>query len=59
DVVSELTERLLDGWNPDDIAEHMAHQRLDREILARWARQTEPEDEFRWDLRPEMDYLDP
>ena len=59
DVVSELTERLLDGWNPDDIAEHMAHQRLDREILARWARQTEPEDEFRWDLRPEMDYIDP
>ena len=50
---------MLDSWNPDDIAEHMAHQRLDREILARWARQTEPEDEFRWDLRPEMDYLDP
>ncbi len=57
-IVKDLTRRVLDGWDPEVIAGHMARQRREREILAGWAKQTQPTDQFRWDLRPEMDYLD-
>ena len=30
----------------------------DQEILASWARTVEPPDRYRWDMRPEMDYLE-
>jgi hypothetical protein len=58
-IVADLTQRVLDGWDPKAIAAHMAVQRQDRDILAGWARHTVPADVYRWDLRPEMDYLDP
>jgi len=58
-IVADLTQRVLDGWDPEAIATHMAAQRQDREIHAAWTRNTEPADVYRWDLRPEMDYLDP
>ncbi|MBT7863603.1 MAG: sulfatase-like hydrolase/transferase [Gemmatimonadetes bacterium] len=58
-IVAELTGRVLDGWDPEAISTRMAELRQDREILASWGRQTQPADAYRWDLRPEMDYLDP
>ena len=39
--------------------QQMADLRQDRDILARWGRHVQPPDVCRWDLRPEMDYLDP
>ena len=58
DVRRRLTERVLDGWDPAAVREEMARLRAERPVLAAWARNTQPQDSCRWDLRPEMDYLD-
>ena len=57
-IVEELTEEVLDGWDPEWIAARMAALRQDRQILAAWGRNVQPPDQFRWDLKPEMDYVD-
>ena len=57
-VREELTARVLDGWDPEEVATRMAALRRDNGILADWARHVQPPDRCRWDLRPEMDYLD-
>ncbi len=54
----ELTERVLDGWNPAVIAGKMYRIRQDQDVLGEWAKSVSPPEEIRWDLRPEMDYLD-
>ena len=53
-----LTQKVLEGWNPDAIAEKMTTKRADLMILSAWARHTQPGDKFRWNLLPEMDYLE-
>jgi len=58
DVVSRLTAEVLDGWDPDLVAAQMAELRADNRILKAWAGNVVPDDSYRWDLRPEMDYLD-
>ncbi|MCZ6634004.1 MAG: sulfatase-like hydrolase/transferase [bacterium] len=58
DIVQDLTARILDGWNPEEIKARMAFMRKDQPILTAWGRNTKPKDVIRWDLRPEMDYLD-
>jgi choline-sulfatase len=56
-VRNELLARLLADWNPEVIAATMAAKRGDNAVLRAWARQTNPPDQHRWDLRPEMNYL--
>ena len=36
----------------------MKAKRADAKILADWGRQTQPAEQYRWNLLPEMDYLD-
>ena len=36
----------------------MAQLRAERPILAEWGRNVQPPDSIRWNLKPEMDYLD-
>jgi choline-sulfatase len=55
---AQLTARLLEGWDPQAIATKMAAKRADNAVLTAWAQQTNPPDQYRWDLRPEMNYLD-
>jgi choline-sulfatase len=54
----ELAARVLDDWHPEVIARRIAALRADNRILRAWAQQTQPPDQYRWDLRPEMNYLD-
>lgn len=58
DVRQALTEKVLEGWSPDAIATSMQAKRADLEVMRAWARLTTPADQYRWPLRPEMDYLD-
>ncbi|MBC8230894.1 sulfatase-like hydrolase/transferase [bacterium] len=58
EIREKLTQKVLAGWNPDVIVEKMKAKRADLRILSAWARHTQPEDKFRWNLLPEMDYLD-
>ena len=57
-VREELTREVLDGWDPEWVAAEMAARRQDHAILAQWARSVRPPDQCRWQLLPEMDYLD-
>ncbi len=57
-VRGELERLVLDGWDPAWVREQMARRRTEGGILAEWARRVRPPDVCRWDLRPEMDYLD-
>ena len=57
-IRDELTRAVLDGWDPALIRQEMARRRQDLPILTGWSRHVQPEDACRWDLRPEMDYLD-
>ena len=58
EIRQELVKRVLDGWDPDEIAAKMAAKRADNQILSAWAQHTQPADQYRWDLRPEMNDLD-
>ena len=58
DIKNELTKKVLDGWNPNKIKLQMEEKQLDTQILGRWTRNTQPVDQYRWNLLPEMDYLD-
>ena len=57
-VRAELEGLVLDGWDPAWVREQMARRRAEGRILAEWGRRVQPADVCRWDLRPEMDYLD-
>ena len=57
-IVEQLTAQVLDDWDPEWVSARMAARREDAAILQSWAREVRPDDECRWDLRPEMDYLD-
>lgn len=58
EVLAALTQRVLDGWDPDAIAETMDAKRADNKVLAAWARNVNPPNQYLWDLRPEMNYLE-
>ena len=58
ETAEKLKAKVLNGWDPEWISERMAQLRADRQILALWGRHVRPTDQCRWDLKPEMDYLD-
>jgi choline-sulfatase len=58
DILKRLTQKVLDGWDPDWVAAQIAAKRADTQLLGRWGRNTQPADQYRWNLLPEMDYLD-
>jgi choline-sulfatase len=57
-VREELTALVLEGWNPDAVAQRLAQKRADLDVLAAWAKRVRPPESHRWPLRPEMDYID-
>ena len=58
ETVATLEAEVLAGWDPDAIAARMEQLRSDTRILAGWGRNVQPPDSIRWNLQPEMDYLD-
>ena len=57
-VRDEMMDRVLDGWDPDHIRGRMHVLKREQELMEQWAKNVDPPDAIRWDLRPEMDYLD-
>ena len=58
-LLQDLTGQVLDGWEPDEVMRRMAAKRRDNTILSAWGRTVQPRDQYRWNLLPQMDYLDP
>ena len=56
-IVHELTEQVLDGWKPEAIQKKMNAMREDRRILSLWAKNTDPLEQYRWELKPEMNRI--
>ena len=57
-ILTQLTEKVLENWNPEQVAALIAAKRADTQILGKWGRNTQPADQYRWNLRPEMNCLD-
>ena len=58
-IRDRLVARVLDGWDPEQVAARIRERRLDKEILGAWARHVRPPDEYRWNLKPEHNRLEP
>ena len=58
-VRQDLIDRVLDGWDPNLIASQMARKVAEQQVFESWVKNVQPPDQYRWELRPEMDYLDP
>jgi choline-sulfatase len=57
-IRDELIERVLDGWDPDEVTRKMAVAQQDQRVMTAWARNVEPPDNYRAEQGPEMDFLD-
>jgi choline-sulfatase len=57
-VRRNLTQRVLEGWDPERVRDQMAVMRAQTRILHDWAQETGPAEQYRWPLRPEMARLD-
>ena len=55
---SELLDRVLDGWNPEWVKARMQILKHEQIVMEDWAANTDPDDVLRWNLRPQMDFLD-
>jgi len=56
-IREELTAQVLNGWEPEAIIQRMEEKKADVKILQQWARNTGPEERYRWPLKPEMNWL--
>ena len=57
-IRNELQTEVLADWDPHLVASSMAAIQADQAITNAWAKYVDPIEPIRWDLRPEMDYLD-
>lgn len=58
EVLDELTQLAQDGWNPEAIEADIRRKSAEQEVITDWAKHVMPEDQYRWDLKPEWDYLE-
>ena len=58
ELIEDLTDKILDGWDPERIRDQIAQWNKESAVLSSWARTVQPADQCRWNLRPEMAYLD-
>ena len=59
DVLVDLTARVLEGWDPEWVIRKMEEKRDNLDMIRNWVSETEPADQFRWEVTPGMNYLDP
>ncbi|MFP3897230.1 MAG: sulfatase-like hydrolase/transferase [Anaerolineales bacterium] len=57
-ILDELTDVVLEGWDPDAVWARMQEKRADEEVLTAWAQCVKPPETYRWPLQPQMDYLE-
>ena len=55
-LVAELTELVLDGWDPARVAQRLEARQRDVDLIRAWAQETGAPDQCRWEQRPEMTF---
>jgi choline-sulfatase len=58
DILRQLTDKVLTGWNPDQIARRMRARAERKAYLADWARITRPTEHYRWHYTDRDNRLD-
>jgi len=58
DLVSALEEKILQGWDPDQISRKLEQNRRQKTVLSKWGQQTKPADSYRWVIDPNDNWLD-
>ena len=56
-ILQELRGEVLRDWDPESVQRKMAEKRADEPILVEWARNTGPEERYRWPMLKEMNWL--
>ncbi len=56
-VASEMREKVLTGWNPDEIDNTIKSRNGEKAILKAWAQSVKPADKYRWETRAEDNWL--
>lgn len=56
-ILRELEGEVLREWDPAWVRRRMEQKRADEPVLQAWARQTGPEERYRWPLTGEMNRL--
>ena len=56
-VLQELRGEVLREWDPEQVRRKMAQKGADESILVDWARNTGPEERYRWPMLKEMNWL--
>ena len=56
-LVEQLTEKILSGWCPEQINALMQSRNQQKSILYDWAKNTKPDDQFKWETRAEDNWL--
>jgi hypothetical protein len=56
-VEQSLTDQTLRGWDPDRIAALQEQRKAEHALLADWARSVRPADQYRWQIKPEDNWL--
>ena len=59
ELVTELTEQVLDGWDPARVAARLQARQADIDLIRDWAQQTNAPDQCRWEQRPAMTFREP
>ena len=59
DVLRSLMARLTEGWQPKTIAARMRERRVEKDILAAWARQVQPSQTHVWHFASDINHLEP
>ena len=54
----ELMRLVLQEWDPELVKEQIEQLTAEGAVLKSWASSVSPDDEYRWNLDPEMDHLD-
>lgn len=58
EVFHELMARLTNDWAHEEIAARMQERRIEKDILAAWAREVQPEGTHVWRFQPDINRLD-
>jgi len=58
DIQKTLQNKILEEWDPEWVETKMTTKSSDYTIFSSWANNTKPQEYYRWNLLPEMDYLD-
>ena len=57
--MAELTDLVLDGWDPARVAARLKERLADIDLIRDWAQQTNAPDQCRWEQRPAMTFQEP